>query len=74
MSKDRLKEEIGLFKLLMTVALAMFTSIISCLWGNDQTTVLRIIILFSILFILLFVVIFLFSRIDSKIKELDNYE
>jgi hypothetical protein len=74
MTKDRLKEEIGWFKLLMTVALAMFTSIVGCLWSINQITILRIIILLFALLILLFIVVFLFSKIDSKIEELDSYE
>ena len=73
MTKDRLKEEIGLYKLLMTILSLLFTSIVSWMWNDN--IVLEIKILFYLGAILSLILnIFLFFKIDSKIKELDHYE
>jgi len=72
MTKDRLKEEIGLFKLLMTIALAILTSIISWFWNNYITTP-NITKYLSSFLIIVFggIVLYLFFKINKKIKELD---
>jgi hypothetical protein len=78
MTKDRLKEEIGLFKLLLTIAMAMFTSIVSWVWNNAHNAIFqdsaKIITLFFIAFILFYGIMFLFFKIILSIKLLDKYE
>ncbi|MES2677690.1 MAG: hypothetical protein V4612_05195 [Pseudomonadota bacterium] len=75
MTKDRLKEEIGLFKLLMTIAMAVLTSMISWFWNNYRTASISditIIILSAGIFSA--IIFFIFIKIDHKIKELDYYD
>ncbi len=75
MTKDRLKEEIGLFKLLMTIATAVFTSIVSWFWNNYQTaSILNMVIIIMSLIIFSSITLFLFIKINHKIEELDNYD
>jgi uncharacterized membrane protein YczE len=75
MTKDRLKEEIGLFKLIMAIATAVFTSMISWLWNNYQTAFLSEVVTIIISLVLFSIAtLFLFIKIDHKIKELDYYD
>ena len=75
MTKDRLKEEIGWFKLLVTIASAIFTSIASWFWNNYQTASVPIaVIVVGALVIFATITFFLFSKIYQKIKELDYYD
>ena len=75
MTKDRLKEEIGLFKLIMTIAAAIFTSMVSWFWNNYQAASASdvAIIIFSMI-IFSAITFLLFIKIKLKIKELDNYD
>lgn len=68
---DRIKEEIGFEKLLMTIAFAAFSSIVGWLFKNYSHLSLVTLTLFSIASILLIVIIFLFVNVNTKIKELD---
>ena len=75
-TKDRLKEEIGLYKLLMTIVSAMFSSLVSWLFNNIKIAKkiefsVEVLLLSMIAIFLLFVVIIFLTTINSKIKELD---
>jgi hypothetical protein len=72
MTKDRLKEEIGLFKLLMTIAAAIFTSIVSWFWNNylNSSFAAKFLVGFLIIYCAVMIV-FLFLTTNKKIKELD---
>ena len=74
-SKDRIKEEIGLYNLLLTVALAVFISLMSWMWNNSSASSIwsNIIIFIAIIMVSIFILIFLLT-IDLKIKELDFYD
>lgn len=75
MTKDRLKEEIGLFKLLMTISAAILTSIVSWFWNNYQNISITIMAIIALsLLVFLSITLFLFNKIDHKIKELDYYD
>ncbi len=71
-TKDRIKEEIGLYKLLLTLDFAMATSLASWLWSNfvQFNIVVKIAILFT-LFVLIIFGGYLLMLTWSKIKELD---
>jgi cell shape-determining protein MreD len=72
-TKDRIKEEIGLHKLLMTIASAMFSSLASWLFNNsDRDLSITVILLFLLTTILLVLIIFFFIKINVKIGELDH--
>lgn len=74
-TKDRVKEEIGLYRLFMTVALAVLSSLVGWSWNNIVSAgLLSKIIIFLTAFLLSFSVLILFFNIDSKIQELDNYD
>ncbi len=71
-TKDRLKEEIGFDKLIMTIASAMVSSLASWLFNNQEQALS--IISFSIFLLTIFflvVIILIFLRINTKIKNLD---
>ena len=71
-TKDRIKEEIGLYKLLMTFAFAVFTSITSWFWNSANSFTFVINIMVGFLIISFFWIgLFLFIEINKKIKELD---
>jgi hypothetical protein len=72
-TRDRLKEEIGLYKLLMTILSAMLSSAVSWLLSNLDNIELkgRIILLFGI-FIFFISTIFFLIEIVNKIQELDH--
>lgn len=72
MTKDRLKEEIGLFKLLMTIAAAIFTSMISWFWNNySSTPIVTKLILIGLIVMSCTIILYLFFKINKKIEELD---
>jgi hypothetical protein len=74
-TKDRLKEEIGLYKLLMTIASAMFSSLVSWLWSNAANLNLTSELAMCFVLVLFFaVILFLFFETNSKIQELDKYD
>jgi len=71
-TKDRLKEEIGFDKLLMTIAAAMFSSLIGWLFNyRDQDLSITMALIFTIAVAFLAIIIFLFFNINVKIRELD---
>ena len=72
-TKDRLKEEIGFYKLLMTIVFAMSSSIVNWLFNNgyDAHVITKIMLFVSVLFFITVIFFFLFE-IKSKIKELDH--
>ncbi len=71
-TKDRIKEEIGLYKLLLTLDFAMATSLASWLWSNFvQFNIVVKIAILSTLFVLIIFGGYLLMLTWSKIKELD---
>ena len=70
-TKDRIKEEIGLDKLLMTILSAMASSMIGWLFYNLALSPKAIAVL-SVVFVFLTFTIFILFQIKIKIKELDN--
>ena len=74
-TKDKLKEEIGFEKLLMTLLVAVITSLASWAWSNQVvfSTFFKATIEIFLVY-LLFAVVVLFIRIKNKIKELDKYD
>lgn len=70
-TKDRLKEEIGFDKLLMTIASAMFSSLAGWLFGNQEKGLSIILFSVSLLIVFLAVIIYTFLSINTKIKNLD---
>jgi len=71
-TKDRLKEEISLYKLLMTIASAIATSVVGWLFKNiDKVLSLTGGLALVSLIFALFVTIFFLTKINTKIKELD---
>ena len=74
-TKDRIKEEIGLEKLAMTLLVATISSLLSWTWGNHELLLKEITYFFYVLsFILGIIAIISFIKIKLKIKELDYYE
>ena len=72
-AKDRIKEEIGFDKLLMTIASAMLSSFVGWLFNNrNQNISIEMIFIFLISLIFLSSIIFLFINITNKIKDLDH--
>ena len=74
-TRDRIKEEIGLEKLLLTLLVAIVSSFTSWTWSNQK--VLSEIIVNSLYFlsiILIIIAFMLFVKIKLKIRELDRYE
>lgn len=71
-TKDRLKEEIGLDKLIMTIASAILSSLIAWIFNNKDLGLSSsgnlLVILIAIVFLML--VIFLFFNINTKIRNL----
>ncbi len=74
-TKDRIKEEIGLDKLLLTIFVAAISSILSWTWGNKETlskiTIISVCLFISVLTIMALVTFF---KVKFKILELDKYE
>mgnify|MGYP006100842139 CR=1 FL=1 len=72
MTKDRLKEEIGFDKLLMTIASAMLSSFVGWIFNNVEIGLsLTMILMFLLTLVFLGVILFLFNNINYKIRELD---
>ena len=70
-SKDKLKEEIGLNKLLMTISSAIAISLIGWLFKNfNEQYSLRFFIVFITLTIFLSLTRYYLKNINAKIKEL----
>lgn len=74
-TKDRIKEEIGFEKLLLTLLIAIISSLSSWTWNNEKV-LLGIIAtaLYSLCFIFAIAAFLSFLKIKLKIKELDKYE
>jgi uncharacterized membrane protein YphA (DoxX/SURF4 family) len=73
--KDRIKEEIGLEKLLMTLLVAVISSLSSWAYNNEESLLKEIVyFLYSLSFILGIIAAISFTKIKLKIKELDSYE
>jgi hypothetical protein len=71
-TKDRIKEEIGFDKLLLTIAAAMFSSLIGWLFNyRNQNLSITMIFVFLIAAAFLALIIFFFININTKIRELD---
>jgi len=71
-TKDRLKEEIGFDKLLMTIASAMCSSLVSWLFNNreqDLSIIIFVIFLIAVFFFL--GTAYSFFNIINKIRKLD---
>ncbi|NBV06410.1 MAG: hypothetical protein EBS06_04125 [Proteobacteria bacterium] len=74
-TKDRIKEEIGLEKLLLTLLVAIISSISSWTWSNKVTLSFAVVIFLYVLCVILSTIAFaFFLKVKLKIKELDNYE
>lgn len=71
-SNDRVKEEIGFYKLLLTIIFATFTSLVSWFWSNaDSYKTLSLLVVTLIIFCVISGIYF-YIKIDSKIKELTH--
>lgn len=71
-TKDRIKEEIGLYKLFMTVALAVLSSLIGWSWNGISPLNLKLKNMIYLMLCAFFILILiLFLKIDSRTKELD---
>lgn len=70
---NRLKEEIGLNKLLMAISSAIASSLVSWLFNNNvELLSLRFIAACLAMLLFLSLGLFFFVEIINKIKELDN--
>ncbi len=72
-TKDRIKEEIGLNKLLITMFSAVDFSLISWVWNNNSFSNIEKIFYYFLIFALIIFPIILYVKTDSKIRELDKY-
>ncbi len=71
-TKDRIKEEIGLYKLLMTIFSAIDSSIVGWLFNNiNDSSIITLIIGFLIVIILTIAIMIFFTEINAKIEDLD---
>ena len=71
MSKDRLKEEIGLYKLLMTITSAISSSLIGWIYNNIAEIFLIEVVIISVTILSLLAATFFFLyKINTKIGEL----
>ncbi len=74
-TRDRIKEEIGLEKLIMTLLVAVISSFLSWTWSNREILPEEIMFfLYFLSFICATAAGMSFFKIKLKIKELDNYE
>jgi len=74
-TKDRIKEEIGLEKLLLTIVTAMFSSVVSWLFNHiESNLVIQKAVMFLIAISLFTLASIFFTKITAKIKNLDLYE
>jgi len=74
-TKDRIKEEIGFEKLLLTLLVAIASSLSSWTWGNINS--LPMVLLVTLYFLCIVCAVFAsmsFVKIKLKIKELDTYD
>lgn len=72
MTKDRLKEEIGFYKLLMTITSAISSSLMGWLFNNsDKIPSATLVFIFAITLVSLVATIFFLIQINTKIEELD---
>ncbi len=73
-TKDKIKEEIGFYKLLMTITSAIASSLVGWLFNNLGVVLsAKIIFVFTGMMIFLFITIFFLIAIKTKIEEL-SYE
>lgn len=71
-TRDRIKEEIGLYKLLMTITSAILISLTSWLFqGTGNSGLVTTILAVTGAIFSLAATVFFFLSIDIKIKELD---
>ncbi len=63
-TKDRLKEEIGFDKLIMTIASAMFSSLAGWLFGNQERGLS--IIFFSVFLLIVFLAVIIYTFLSIK--------
>ncbi len=74
-TKDRIKEEIGFDKLLLTLMIATISSVLSWVWNSNAILSSVIIITVSVFLLFLSIIsIITFFKIKFKIVELDKYE
>lgn len=74
-TKDRLKEEIGFEKLLLTLLVAVVSSLSSWAWSNREILSEKITGFIYLFLIFLVITSFLiFIKIKFKIRELDHYD
>ncbi len=74
-TKDRLKEEIGFEKLLLTLLVAVISSFSSWTWSNQVVLLsAEVNMLYSLCVILAIMAFIIFVKIKLKIRELDQYE
>ena len=75
MTKDKLKEEIGLYKLLMTITSAISSSLIGWLFNNsDKIVSVTLVFVFGVMAVFLSATVFFLIQTNIKIEELDIYE
>ena len=72
-TKDQIKEEIGVYKLLMTISSAITSSLTGWLFSNYGSIKIEPILLFVVMTIFLTATVFFLVKTYSKIKEL-GYE
>lgn len=71
-TRDRLKEEIGLEKLIMTILVATITSLLNWTWNHKEFLSEEIVYFLYLLTFYLTIAAFIsFTKIKFKIKELD---
>ena len=74
-TKDRIKEEIGLEKLLLIIAVAILSSFASWTWSNREIFPMTLLVTFYFLCAFFGLISLIsFVKIKLKIKELDSYE
>jgi hypothetical protein len=69
-SKDQIKEEIGVYKLLMTMSSAITSSLIGWLFGKYSIITTESILVFVVMTVFLTATVFFLVKTYSKIKEL----
>ena len=70
-TKDRIKEEIGLYKLLITIFSAIASSIIGWIFTADETSFMISIAGIFIAISLIIAVIKLYFRVTTNIEDID---
>lgn len=73
-TKDRIKEEIGLNKLAITIFSAVEFSLISWIWKNNFIFDKENIVVYIVATSLLLILILICFNTTKKVKELDNYD